>query len=446
MSSNSSQILKKKIVYDSMKLVSSSDKLYTLYSRALWHGESKLINKYKTSWLHALEKNLPSGSLRKFYRIKIDSLLVFNKPETDKLENYLLKQRFNFIADIRGKDYSYRDLLSANSEEPDNNEITQALLDETKQLIKAGFAELICQRNIMAKERGYENYWSYKNSEHGNIIRNFLINMDRYLRNYKVKYPPKTTETKYSVDYNRAFEFYRSLLFSNQTIPKFELLVRKGSQCPQGPPFVQSMAYRPDRGHLIGLNLPFVQENRIENKNMGAFFHELTHLFHFAAVDSRGGHAFPSELARDDLLYESEALCYQNLILSAWKKVVYSPDMTMMKDLVYVAETEKQLYEMEYINEETIHELIVRRIKEHYPRGDYKRTPLGASHLIRKEFAGKYWIYAASHWIGNKRIKKILKSGNAFSVPDYWSEGNEASYRFSLKEFISSQSMDTLLS
>jgi hypothetical protein len=412
-----------------MKSKNPADEYYSLYSAAIWEENRELQRKYKTLWLDTQKQNLPSGALRKLYKMKIDNLIVLHKPETDKLENYLLKQRFNFTAGIGGKDYTYRDLISPKSEETNNSKITQALIDETIQLIEAGFTDLIRQRNRIAQKEGYENYWMYKNPDQGDIIQKFLISLDQNLINYKEKPPLKIPNSGSSVDFAKAFEFFCSLLFSNQEIPRVEVIVRKGSHCPPGPPSVQPLAYRPDRGHILGINLPFVHQNRIENEKLGAFFHELTHLFHFAAVDSRGGYAFPSELAVDDLLYESEALCYQNLILSAWKEVPYYPDWTMLKDLVYVAETERQLYTMEHINRKTIQELITRRIEEHYPKRDFKRTPLGASHLIREESAGKYWTYAAAHWIGNQRINQILDKEMFLSFPSYWSEGNEASYR-----------------
>ena len=286
-SSETSQIFKKNIVYDTMRSVISADKLYTLYSNALWHGQTELISEYKTSWLKALEKNLPDSPLRKLYKKKIGSLILFHKPETYKLENYLIKQRFNFTADIRGKDYSYRDLLSSKSEETNNSRITKTLIDETIQLIEAGFSDLVLQRNRIAQKEGYENYWIYKNPEQGNIIQEFLIGLDQNLINWKGKSPLKAQTSESSVDVVKAFEFFCSLLFSNQEIPKIEVIVRKGSQCPPGPPSVQALAYRPDSGHILGINLPFVHQNRIENKKLGSFFHDLTHLFHFAAVASR---------------------------------------------------------------------------------------------------------------------------------------------------------------
>lgn len=370
------------------------------------------------------------------------------------VRNYsLLKQRFNFSAKIGNSNYSYRELLSGLKGENFHKEIRQALLDEAFELVDSGFYNLIQDRNINAKELGYENYWIMKNSYNSTTISNFLIRMDRELikRSGGLKHKPGTHPSSNAlpaelyVELDEAFIFFCSLLFKDQEIPLMELKLRKGNQCPPGPPSVHPLSYRPGRGHILGMDLPFIHENKIEQEKLGALFHELTHLFHFASIDNRGVYAFPPELAENNLIYESEALCFQNLVLSAWKGGTYSPDFEMYKDLIYLAETERQLYTLNLVNSKNIKNLIMQRIDEHYPDGNFGRTPIGASHLIYEEHAAKYWIYPAAHWMSFQRISKILKNESFLSVPHYWAEGNEASYSLELNDLLNSQNLNSFL-
>ena len=312
--------------------------------------------------------------------------------------------------------------------------ISQALLDETNLLIDTGFTELIKCRNTSAKEQGHENYWAMINSTQIDSIQNFLIQRDLDLKKISGELLPASLDSSLKIDLEEAIVFFCSMLFDRAKIPLMELKIRKGADCPPGPAYVQTLEYRPEKGHILGINLPFIHQNKLKMEDMGALFHELTHLFHFASLDYRGNHAFPTELAFNNLLYESEALCYQNLTLAAWKGGPYIPNLCMLKDLVYLAETERQLYSMDTINSENIKGLIMGRIAEHYPDGNFVRTPLGASHLISGEFAGQYWIYPAAHWRSFQRISDILGTEKFLTVPSFWVEGNEASFRLQMDD------------
>ncbi len=407
-----------------MIFLKQSDRFYSKYSKSLWDGKVKKSNIFKEKWLTELQRELPELPFRSLYIDKVALLRSRETSDTSELEQNLLNRRFSFSAEIEGKNYLYRELQGATETAKH-----EALIRESELLIENGFDDLVKQRNTQAVYKGFKNYWQWKNPVYGGQIEQFLVKED--IKNIKINSSQNycSPHTGRSIEFDEALEFYCSSLFSEAEIPEIKLLIRTGDRCPPAPPFVQPIHYRPISGHTIGINLPFIHQNHFNNDKLSSFFHELTHLFHFGAVDARGGYAFPPELAGNDLLYESEALCYQNLLLASWNKTPYIRDLDIYKDLIYVAETERQLYSLANPDKKNIKELLHRRIKEHYPMGNFKRTPLGASHLIREESAGRYWIYGAAYYLADKRINQILTTEKFLSPPYYWSEGNEASWR-----------------
>ncbi len=405
---------------------------YRNYADSVWKGNTSQQKKYRDIWLSSQNKTLPRGFLKKDYKIRIKELRKEIDYKSEEIEKKLLKQRFSFSSEIDSKLYSYRELITLAKDEKINIGIQQALIEEANLLVDSGFTELIRYRNKSAKHHGYRNYWEMVNYTQKDFLSFFLRQLDLDLKKIPVKLLPPTLRSSLQIDLGEALAFFASLLFVRTKIPPIEIKIRKGSDCPPGPAYVQTLEYRPEKGHILGINLPFVHQNRLKREDLGVLFHELTHLFHFASLDYRGNHAFPAELASNNLLYESEALCYQSLTLSAWKGAPYIPDLWMLKDLVYLAETERQLYSMDIINSENIKELIMGRITEHYPDGNFRRTPLGASHLISGELAGQYWIYPAAHWRSFQRISDILGTEKFLTVPSFWIEGNEASFRLQM--------------
>ncbi|MCF6335401.1 MAG: hypothetical protein L3J12_06645 [Spirochaetales bacterium] len=424
-----------------MILLDQSDKFYRAYSKSLWDGKPGKGKTARSKWLIKLGKELPDIPFKRHYEGKIKLLLEEKISETSYIEKDLLSARFNFTTTIDGNDYSYRELLGQKS-----TKAKEALLKESEQLINNGFSDLIRGRNNQAEKEGYQNYWYYKNSTFMKEIEQFLIDEDRKTADLNNINSDNISLSGHSINFDEALEFYCSYLFAETEIPKIKMIIRTGDKSPPGSPFVQPLSYNPGKGHTIGINLPFIHNNHFNTEKLGTLFHELTHLFHFAAVDSRGGYSFPPELAGNNLLYESEALCYQSLLLSSWEKGSYTADRALYKDLIYIAETERQLYSLRTADKDSIRKLLYRRLETHYPAGNFKRTPFGASHLISEESAGRYWIYGGAHFLAEKRINQIISTENFLSPPYFWSEGNEAAWRIKPENQLNNKDKNILFS
>ena len=206
--------------------------------------------------------------------------------------------------------------------------------------------------------------------------------------------------------------------------------MQTGGNCPPGSAAVFPLRYCSETkpGHGIGLRFPFAEKGMLDARYMGALFHELTHLFHFASIDGRGGYAFPSELASGNLIYEIEALCFQNLVSSVWNKEPLTPDYRALKDLIYIARTEKLLYSERIDDSKDLKDFVEQRIRQVYPRGGFIRTPLGASVMISGTNSGMFWEYPSAYLQGIKKAVKIAESPDSGIRPESWAAGNEISW------------------
>ncbi len=418
-----------------MKYINRADKYYSQYAIADWKRKISRADIYHNKWLESQMEYIPSNHSG-LYSERIIDISEAPYLENRELEEKLVTLRFDYSAEIDGRILGYRELLSESDGKDEQDDIRKALLDEAFMLIDNGLSDLIKARNSKAAESGYENFWIMKNFRQADVIGDLLSRLDKLLQTSFVGAGNWNIGETGKILLKEAVIFFCGLLYSRCDIPRLELRIRKGRKCRNGPAGLYPLAYRPGKGHLFGIELPFVTGEVLEPAKLGVLFHELTHLFHFASVDDRGGYLFPSQLAQNDLIYESEALAFQNIFLSAWNKTGWIPNWNGLKDLVYVAETERQIYEIEDIDRNKFKALIFRRIDEHYPSGLFKGTPLGPSHILRDNYACKYWIYSAAQLHSFARTREILKEPDIIAPPDFWSEGNSFSYRLKLAELL----------
>jgi len=437
----------------------TADEYYSLYTDSLVRGKQEAVSGYRRLWLDAQTDELPGGVLGECYREKIVRLKEESREHTEfegtsERDERLLSLRFSYKRRINGRENTYRELSAGVRINCNNREFSNALVDEAFMLAENGLPELIVLRNRIARNAGFDDYWKMMNGPGGVAIAAFLSRMELLLlsgdfpvNDYPEKDKPESgvpgsggVLTGGAVPLKRAVEFFLSLLYSASPLPKMELKLRKGAECPQGPPSVIPMAYgypgRPS-GHLLSLDLPFVREGMVEQESLGALFHELTHLFHFASVDVRGGWAFPPELAAGNLFYEAEALCFQNIVSAIWKKEALRFDSGGLKDLVYVAESERLLYETEPSTARAMKAFLKDRMRDIYPDGGFTRTPIGASHLLLRDAAGRYWNYPGAAFLGIKKAVDLCFDKKSITPPEYWSEGNQPSWEEPAEDLLS---------
>jgi hypothetical protein len=403
---------------------------YRNYTRAGWSGsaeEETCTSEYLEKWLRLQQAALPSGPLEKSYRRVISRLRQSSLGEHDEYENRLLRRRFNFQTTIASKKVSYRELSGMLQNNVHTAEVRKALLKEADELITSGLTDLIRARNQAAREEGFDDFWSWKNAACGPDLARILSDLDESFSSLSPQHPPTAPDEETEHSTESELVFYCSHVFANSEIPRVSLSLRTGRECPPGPPGLRALGYSPGEGHELGLNLPFVRNRRFSGESLGQFYHEITHLFHFASADSRGHYAFPPELAGNNLFYEAEALTMQNAMLYLRLGDVPDTDRRLLKDLVYVAETERLLYKCSP-DISSLRSLAARRLAKHYPDGDFSRTPLGASHLIQGDLAGTYWVYPIARSLADKRFKSIATGDRDVQCPDYWVEGNEPSH------------------
>lgn len=401
---------------------SPADRAYSRYAGEKWTGGSGDLTNLRDTWLRAQRRELPGGKLGIDYRVKIREI-ISDRPF--ELEQVLLDRRFDFRALVDGQQIGYRDLNNLIRDGSDRDSVRRALIEETDDLIDSGFVELVVARNRRARKAGFADFWSWRNAFYKEDLSEFLVSLDAELKGRSETRIP--VPEKEESDLAAAVVFYCAHLFESNELPPVDLLLGTGNRCPPGPPGLSTLAFCPVSGSRLGLTLPFVHDNRISAGSVGTLFHELTHLFHFASVGN-GGYAFAPELARDNFLYEVEALKYQHLVLSLWRRTPVTPDLEVLKDQVYVAETERLLYEMKSPTPRSLRDLVRMRIEQHYPGGDFRRSPLGASHLIRGDLAGSYWMYPAALWKAFDDIRRTVNENESLIVPGYWTEGNIQSY------------------
>jgi len=236
---------------------------------------------------------------------------------------------------------------------------------------------------------------------------------------------PVQHEKRGYVEADDVLDFLLSYLYPKKDLPRFRLYIRDGIDCQPGPPLTYPLAFDPEQGHKIGLELPFLEEKKVPYGKLEILFHEWIHMLHFASVEDEFIR-FPSELAPSDLLYEAEALAFQKILMSLYTETEIQRDFTGIKDLIYVAETERQLYEGDFSNADDMISFLEERIKLHYPAGDCIRGPISASHLIRPQSSAKYWIYPAAAWKTLQRMGIMHKQG--IEAPEYWKQGNLIAY------------------
>ncbi|MDT8296853.1 MAG: hypothetical protein RQ801_01025, partial [Spirochaetaceae bacterium] len=325
------------------------------------------------------------------------------------------------------KKVSYRELSGMLKNNVHTPEVRKALLKETDELITSGLADLIRARNDAAGKEGFDDFWSWKNVAYGPDLAQSLSELDESLSSLTPESNTTAPVVEIELSTGPELVFFCSHVFARSEIPRVSLTLRTGPECPPGPPGLRALGYSPGGGHELGLNLPFIRNRRFSGESLGQFYHEITHLFHFASVDNRGHYAFPPELAGDNLFYEVEALAMQNAMLYLRRGDFPDTDRRLLKDLVYVAETERQIYKCSP-DVNSLRSLAARRLSKHYPDGDFSRTPLGASHIIKGNLAGTYWVYPMAWSLADRRFKSILSGDRSVERPDYWAEGNEPSH------------------
>lgn len=403
---------------------------YKYCTHAEWSGVTEDGNRTSElleKWLRLQETALPSDPLETSYRRVISRLRKSRFGEHQELENRLIRHRFDYQTTIASKKVSYRELSEMLKNNVNTAEVRKALLKETDELIVSGLADLIRARNDDAWKEGFDDFWTWKNADCRTDPAQTLSELDESFSSLPPQ-QPATAPTK-EIEYYAGSElvFYCTHVFANSQIPRVSLSLRTGLECPPGPPGLRALGYSPGKGHELGLDLPFVRNRRLSGDSLGQFYHEITHLFHFASVDGRGHYAFPPELAENNLLYEIEALTMQNAMLYFRRGEVPDPEGRLLKDLVYLAETERQLYKCSP-DIKSLRSLVARRISKHYPDGDFSRTPLGVSHIIQGDLAGTYWVYPMARSLADKRFEAIVTGDRSVECPDYWAEGNEPSH------------------
>ncbi|MBI9101455.1 MAG: hypothetical protein JEY99_03490 [Spirochaetales bacterium] len=446
----------------------AADEYYSFYTHSLIRGEEAAAGRYRRLWLDAQTDDLPEGLLGDCYRGRIEKLKGeavedLHMDEIIALEEKLLSLRFSYNSLIGGKKYSYRELASQLRADKGNTNVSKALVDEAFLLADNGLVELILARNRIAREAGFENYWTMINGKEASMAATFLFRMNTFLTTHdycaEKDRAGSKREEKQMLFKERQYEepllletavaFFLSLLYSNSALPKMEIGTRKGSECPAGPPGVTPMAYigkNSEKGggcHKLNIDLPFVRfgtgvkKDVIFPENLGPLFHELTHLLHFASVDQRGGWAFPPELAAGNLFYEAEALCFQNIALADYKGEPLRFDRPGFKDLIYVAESERLLYGLDLSSADDMKAFLKKRMVSFYPDGGFSRSPLGASHLLKSDTAGRYWNYPGAAFLGIQKSRGVCRGQTRISPPEYWPAGNQVSWEQSSEELLS---------